>query len=258
MNIIACQYPIAWESPEENFSQVQTLLNAEAIEPGSLIILPEMFASGFSMNVASIADGPGIKPFLQKVARKYQSWIIAGYVSSSADGRGLNLALIYDPDGTERAAYTKIHPFSYAGEDKVYAPGTDIELITIEGFCVCPFICYDLRFPEVFRTATVQGADTFVVIANWPAPRTQHWTRLLQARAIENQAYVIGVNRTGKDPKLSYDGASIVVDPQGETVASLGHQTECLRADLHREQIDTWRKRFPALQDCHHRFTPPD
>ncbi len=257
MNIIACQFQIAWEDPEANLAKVTELLNQREIVPGSLIVLPELFATGFSMNIESIADAPGVKPFLETLARRYQSWIIAGHVAKSSDGRGLNLALVYEPSGQQLCSYTKIHPFSYGGEDKVYAPGSEVKVISIGDFQVCPFVCYDLRFPEIFRTAAVQGANTFVVIANWPAARTHHWTTLLQARAIENQAYVVGLNRTGTDPKLEYDGASLVVDPQGVTVASLANEEACLEAKISKEKMVSWRQRFPALQDSHHSFSPP-
>ncbi|MBT5704876.1 MAG: carbon-nitrogen family hydrolase, partial [Verrucomicrobia bacterium] len=107
-----------------------------------------------------------------------------------------------------------------------------------------------------FRTATRMGANTFVVIANWPSPRTAHWTALLRARAIENQAFVVGVNRTGKDPKLSYSGQSIVFNPLGEIISEQDESTSTLDATLEMVELEEWRKKFPALQDIHQSFTP--
>ena len=256
MRIIGCQYSITWESPEANFESVNQLLEGSEFETESLIILPEMFATGFSMNVDRIADDPLIKPFLGALALKYRSWIIAGYVTRSPDGRGSNQALIYSPEGTQMGSYDKIHPFSFGGEDKVYAPGETVHVFEVGDFRICPFVCYDLRFPEIFRTATRMGANTFVVIANWPSPRTAHWTALLRARAIENQAFVVGVNRTGKDPKVSYSGQSIVFNPLGEIISEQDESTSTLDATLEMVELEEWRKKFPALQDIHQSFTP--
>jgi len=256
MRIIGCQYSITWESPEANFESVNQLLKTTDIEPESLIVLPEMFATGFSMNVDRIADNPLIKPYLAALALEHQSWIIAGYVTHSPDGRGSNQALIYSPAGTQVGSYDKIHPFSFGGEDKVYAPGKTVHVFEVGDFRICPFVCYDLRFPEIFRTATQMGANTFVVIANWPSPRTAHWTALLRARAIENQAFVVGVNRTGKDPKVSYSGQSVVFSPLGEIISEQDESTSTLEAILEFSQLEEWRKKFPALQDIHQSFTP--
>ena len=136
-----------------------------------------------------------------------------------ADGRGRNEAVVFNPEGKLICRYAKIHPFSFGGESKHYAPGTEIVSFQWHDFVAAPFICYDLRFPEVFRIATRRGAHLIAVIANWPAKRVSHWVALLQALAIENQAYVVGVNRVGNDPKLGYPGRSLIVDPQGEIVA---------------------------------------
>lgn len=256
MRIIGCQYSISWENPEANLEAVNQLLETSEIGPESLIVLPEMFATGFSMNVDRIADNPLIKPYLSALALKHQSWIIAGFVTRAPDGRGGNQALIYAPAGNQVGSYDKIHPFSFGGEDKVYAPGKTVHVFEIGDFRICPFVCYDLRFPEIFRTATRMGANTFVVIANWPSPRTAHWTALLRARAIENQAFVIGINRTGTDPKLSYSGQSVVFSPLGEIIAEQGESPSLLDATLQFPELAEWRKKFPALQDIHHSFMP--
>lgn len=256
MNIVACQYSIVWESPEANFNTVDHLLATSDVEHGSLIVLPEMFATGFSMNVDEIADNPLIKPYLAATSLKYRSWIIGGYVTRSEDGRGINQALLFSPEGNQIGSYDKIHPFSFGGEDKVYAPGQQIHVFELGEFHVCPLVCYDLRFPEIFRTAVMMGADTFVVIANWPSPRTAHWTALLRARAIENQAFVVGVNRTGQDPNLKYSGHSVVFTPQGEIISEQDDTIDCLTARLQFSELEAWRKKFPALQDIHHSFTP--
>ena len=258
MKVVACQFAIAWENPEANFDTVTRLLESTDVEPGSLIVLPEMFATGFSMNVARIANNPQVRPFLAETARRYQSWLVGGYVAQAPDGRGLNQALVYDPQGVEIGSYDKVHPFSYAGEDKVYAAGQSLQVVSVAGFKLCPLVCYDLRFPELFRAATVKGADLFVVIANWPEPRTAHWSTLLQARAIENQAFVVGVNRTGQDPKLSYAGHSCLISPKGERLVELGDAPGAASTDMDPADVSNWRQQFPALQDIRFPFQPPD
>ena len=131
--------------------------------------------------------------------------------------------------------------------------GTEIVCFEWGGFVVAPFVCYDLRFPEIFRAAAQRGANLFTVIALWPAKRQQHWLTLLQARAIENQAYVIGVNRVGSEPQFSYAGRSVVVDPHGVIIADAGEQERILTATLDAETVHTWRRDFPALRDAHWR-----
>lgn len=256
MKVVACQFAITWENPEANFATVSQLLESTEVEPGSLIVLPEMFATGFSMNVDRIANNPLVRPFLSDLARRYQSWLVGGYVSLAPDGRGLNQALVYDPQGAEIGSYNKVHPFSFAGEDKVYAAGESLQLVSIGGFTMCPLVCYDLRFPELFRAATVKGADFFVVIANWPEPRTAHWSSLLQARAIENQAFVVGVNRTGRDPKLTYAGHSCIISPKGDRLIELGDAPGAASTDIELHEVTNWRTQFPALQDIRFPFHP--
>ncbi|MCS1411640.1 MAG: 2-oxoglutaramate amidase [Verrucomicrobia subdivision 3 bacterium] len=256
MKIYGCQFTIQWEAPEANFQTVTDLLKSADVKPDSLIVLPEMFATGFSMNVAKIADNSLTTPFLAETAKRYHSWVIGGHVAKANDGRGLNQAFVLAPSGEQAGVYTKIHPFSFSGENKSYAPGSSIQLFDAGPFRICPLICYDLRFPEIFRTATQDGANVFAVIANWPKPRTAHWLTLLQARAIENQAYVIGINRTGEDPKLHYPGCSIIVSPQGEVMAEGGSVPGLVTADIDLESLTTWRTQFPALQDMRQPFVP--
>jgi len=119
----------------------------------------------------------------------------------------------------------------------------------VDGFLLSPFICYDLRFPEIFRTAASAGAVVFTVIASWPEARKEHWRTLLRARAIENQAFVIGVNRAGTDPSFRYPGCSAVIDPWGNTVVELDDQEGIASADIRIEDAVEWREKFPALRD---------
>lgn len=233
-----------------NYSKVRSLLRGAVVEEGSLIVLPEMFPTGFSMNVAAIHEplNGDTESFVVSIARDYRSFVVGGVVTLGADGRGRNEALLAGPDGMI-GRYCKLHPFSFSGESEHYQAGDQIVTFQAGGFRVAPFICYDLRFPEIFREAVTRGAEMFVVIANWPSKREQHWVTLLQARAIENQAYVVGVNRIGQDPKLAYPGRSLVIDPKGEVLMDLGLEERVGCAKIDPQRVVEWRREFPALQD---------
>lgn len=256
MRAVAVQLDIVWENKQANFRKVRELLERAQVEPESLIVLPELFATGFSMNVDAICEGvtKETEQFLQELAEQYQSCVIGGLATKAPDGRGRNEAVVYDPSGTEIARYGKLHPFSYAGETKYYIPGERPVTFPWNGFTVAPFICYDLRFPEVFRHAIQLQADLLVVIACWPQAREQHWIALLQARAIENQAYVIGLNRCGNDPTLTYSGRSRIVDPRGNVLADAESAEGTISAELDRDALAVYRREFPALSDIRNEY----
>lgn len=254
MQVIGCQLNIAWEDKAANHQRVRDLLARCDVRAGALIVLPEMFATGFSMNVAGVNeddDGAPTERFCAELAREHAAHVLAGIVrrSPGTNERGLNQAVAFDPRGTEIARYTKTHPMTVAGEADHYVAGSDVATFTLEPFTVSPLICYDLRFPEVFRLAAARGAHLLAVIANWPAVRAAHWRALLVARAIENQAYVVGVNRTGPSPELDYVGGSLLVDPRGEVVAEADDDETTLVAELDFDALLAYREKFPALAD---------
>tara|TARA_R110002096_G_scaffold206192_7_gene392347 strand:+ start:15579 stop:16346 length:768 start_codon:yes stop_codon:yes gene_type:complete len=251
MQVIACQYDILWEDREGNFRKIRKLLEAKEILPGALIVLPEMFSSGFSMDVERIAEASpsSSEKFLQELATRYQSWVIAGLVFRSENGRGRNELAIVNPVGEITGRYQKNRCFRYTGETEHYDSGRELLVSAVGDFSVCPFICYDLRFPELFRRGTKRGANLFVVIASWPATRVEHWMTLLRARAIENLAVVIGVNRCGDDPAYHYPGRSLVIDELGEVIADAGEEEGVLVTDISATKLQAWRDEFPALQD---------
>jgi predicted amidohydrolase len=254
MNLFAVQPDIVWEDKPANFRKVRALLAANPPAPGSLVVLPEMFACGFSMNLAATRQREDREDecFLRDLARETRATVLGGVVSPVGE-RGTNEAVAFSPEGTLLARYAKIHPFTLGGEAVGHAAGAEIVTFAWGGFTVAPFVCYDLRFPEIFRAAALRGADLLVVIALWPVKRQQHWLTLLQARAIENQAWVVGVNRTGTDPQFTYSGRSVVVDPHGVIVADAGEQERVLAASLDVEMAKSWRRDFPALRDAHWR-----
>jgi predicted amidohydrolase len=172
--------------------------------------------------------------------------LLAG-VAQTGSPLPVNNALLVTPDGDVRR-YSKIHPFSLAGEEKVFAGGTGVPTWEVAGARVTPQVCYDLRFPEPFRLAA-DGTDVYVVIANWPERRRAHWQTLLRARAIENLAYVLGVNRVGEGGDLHYAGDSAAISPWGETLASAAEIETVLLVDVDPRQVADARSRFTALKD---------
>jgi omega-amidase len=252
MNIACAQIAATWEDKAATHKSVAALLDANPVAPGTLLILPEMFSTGFSMHVPVVAeerDGP-THCFLADQAVRRGIFVLGGVVTRAPDGRGRNQAVLFSPDGREMVRYQKLHPFSLGGENEKYEAGCEIVTCELEGFTICPFICYDLRFPEIFRTgAHKKGATLLIVIAAWPRPRDAHWTTLLTARAIENQAYVAAVNHCGADPKLSYFGKSRIIDPKGETLAEAGSEPTVIQHELSLSAVQNWRRDFPALRD---------
>ena len=239
---------LAWEDVTENHRRALGLLTRAREEGARFAVLPEMFSTGFSMEAQRIAQpvgGPS-ETFLSETAQRLSLWVLAS-VPETGGPAPRNMALLAGPDGTV-ARYAKIHPFSFAGEDRIYAPGDRVVTVPIEGLRVTPFVCYDLRFPEPFRLAA-EETDLFVVVANWPDARREHWRTLLRARAIENLSYVIGVNRVGEGGRLHYSGDSAAISPWGETLVEGGKEEAVLVCDVDAEVVKDARRRFPALAD---------
>ncbi len=250
MKVIGVQFDITWEAPAANYDAVSDLLESAAVCPGSLIVLPEMFATGFSMNSQLTAGFQAqTHEFIAAVARKYESFVCGGLVTTDSDGLTRNSALLLGVDGETLETFPKLHPFTLLGEDKAYAPGAESKVARVGDFCFSALVCYDLRFPESFRAGVTKGAELFAVIANWPTARAEHWAALLRARAIENQAYVIGVNRCGADPNCSYAGGSTIIDPQGNILVTGDDATQIISADIDVKSLREYREEFPGLKD---------
>jgi omega-amidase len=251
MKIYAIQLDTIWQNLSANHQKIRDMVAVESIEAGSLIVLPEMFDTGFSMNTEFTAQPDDLPSdnFIKELAAETKCCVMAGIVSPMIDTRPANEVIAIDPQGNERARFRKIHPFSYAGEDEKYVAGTEHTLFQWDDVTIAPFICYDLRFPESFRPAAQNGAQLIIVVANWPQKRSDHWFHLLRARAIENQAYVLGVNRCGADEALTYDGRTSLFDPYGNTVFELDAYEQIKAVDIDISVVDQWRKEFPALND---------
>jgi omega-amidase len=251
MYVAGIQLDIAWENKLENHKKVRALVAAAKLPPETLVVLPEMFATGFSMNVANVAQSAAreTEGFMRELAREHGVFVCGGVVVQAEGSRGLNQSVTFAPDGTLASRYSKIHPFSYGNETEHYSAGNEITLYSAGGIEVAPFICYDLRFPEIFRKAVGRGAQLYTVIANWPEAREAHWLALLKARAIENQAFVVGVNRCGNDPTLTYSGRGQILDPRGNVLADGGTGEGVFAAEIDLASLLSYRKEFPVLED---------
>ena len=240
MKVFCCQFDIAWENKSANFEKVEKLLARESPPAGSLVVLPEMCFTGFSMNVPIIANGEPLftEAYLSATAKRHGVYLIAGLVTQAPTGRGKNEAVYVTPQGSVDGRFQKLHLFSPAGEDSFFEAGTRPITFSYHGVLVAPFICYDLRFPECFRAAVDLGAELCVVIANWPRVRESHWLTLLQARAIENQAFVAAVNRCGNDPQNEYSGRSVIISPTGEMLADAGEDECVIGGDLNWAELE--------------------
>lgn len=256
------QLDIVWEDREANFDRALRLLDGVDIGRGDFVLLPEMFDSGFSLNTEATADDGTTQAWLARLADDLDSVVMGGRtVGGCANGgcdKATNHATVFAPpsDGGDPELicdYAKIHPFTYGREGERFVGGRHVETFRWqaggESLVVCPTICYDLRFPELYRLGLEQGAEAFTCIANFPAARQSHWRTLAIARAIENQAFVLAVNRRGKDPHLAYAGGTIAVDTKGEVIGELGDEEAVLTVELDVADFREWRAEFPAWKD---------
>lgn len=250
MRIAAIQHDIVWEDPQANFARLAPRIGAAAAAGARLAVLTEMYATGFSMRTERTAepvDGPSVG-FLLAQAAEHGLWV-AGSVPEQPEGtdRPFNTLVLAGPDGTAHR-YRKIHPFTHSGEHEHFAAGSDHVTVDVEGLRVTLFVCYDLRFADEFW-ATAADTDLYLVPANWPGSRRDQWSALLRARAIENQAYVAGVNRVGRGGKLDYTGDSAVIDPLGEPLVQGAGAEATLITEVTAERVAEVRDRFRFLQD---------
>ena len=248
MRAALIQMDLVWEDWPANHAIAAAHLKRAADAGADLAVLPEMFASGFSMNTAKIAQPPGgpTERWLLGMARGLSIHLLAG-VAETASPLPVNNALLVSPEGEIRR-YSKIHPFSFAGEEKFFQGGEGVATWEVAGTRITPLVCYDLRFPEPFRLAA-RETDAFVVIANWPERRRAHWQLLLRARAVENQAFVLGVNRVGDGDGVHYAGDTAAISPWGETLASAAEIETVLFVDVDPREVADSRARFSALAD---------
>lgn len=261
LKISLIQPDLAWENKIINLQQLERTI--DAIEStGQIILLPEMFTTGFSMNTVALAetmDGTTIQ-WMKRWAQKKKSIIAGSIIIKDNDVEEIcyyNRLIWMMPNG-EYGYYDKKHLFAYAGEDQHYTPGAKRIIFSVSGWKILPQICYDLRFPVWSRqqvvkkdNKTLPEFDVLLYVANWPEKRKHAWRSLLVARAIENQCYVIGVNRIGRDGNgIEYSGNSMVIDPLGEILFEKEYEPTTHQFEISRSHLEACRNRFPFLNDA--------
>lgn len=247
LHICLLQTDIVWENPAANRTALSDTILALDTQP-HIIVLPEMFSTGFSMHpqqVAETMDGPTVQWMQTMAAQK--KCILSGSLMIHEDGHYYNRLLWVLPNG-QIAHYDKRHLFSYAGEDKHYTPGNKRLIAQVNGWKICLQICYDLRFPVWARNT--DNYDILLYVANWPMQRNEVWETLLKARAIENMCYVVGLNRVGTDANgHQYIGNSSIYSPLGVLIEKVGNEATILKYSFAHSMIEDSRQQFPFLQD---------
>jgi predicted amidohydrolase len=255
MKVGIVQHDIVWEDAAATQEHVRPMIAKAAADGAELIVLSEMFATGFSMRPERMAEDEGgpSEQFLLAQAAEHGAHLIASLAQRGADGEYRNNAIVAAPDGTVRR-YAKIHPFTHSGEHEHYRAGNAFLTLDIRDLRVSVFVCYDLRFADEFW-GLAGATDAYVVVANWPEARAEHWRLLLRARAIENQAYVVGVNRVGSGKNLVYKGDSAIIDPLGRVLAECPPGESVVTAEIDAATVSHVRTTLPFLRD--RRATPP-
>lgn len=247
LQIAIIQTDLVWENAKENKEKLDVMLHE--IENVDLIILPEMFTTGFSMTPKPFAENMNGKTvsWMQQKARQFDAAVV-GSIIIKEDNKHYNRMLFVHPDGTIEQ-YDKRHTFTLAGEHKEYSSGKAKNIITYKDWKICPLICYDLRFPVWSRN--VEEYDLLIYAANWPKPRINVWKTLLKARAIENISYCIGVNRVGVDANgYEYNGNSIAIDFLGNEITEVAENTEkIIYTTLSKNELINTRAKLPFLED---------
>ena len=254
MRLAAVQHDIIWNDREANFARLAPMIAAAAAGGARLVLLSETFSTGFAVDDPELGEpegGPSAQ-FLASQAALHGVWVAGSCPeipadTDPADRRPANSFVLAGPDGTVHR-YHKIHPFTFGGEDKHFRPGGPFVQVEVEGVRISLFVCYDLRFADEFW-GLAPTTDLYLVPANWPETRRSHWMALLQARAIENQAYVVGCNRVGEGGGLRYSGDSRIVDPLGELLATGSQGETILFADIEPATVAAVRDRFRFLPD---------
>jgi len=254
MRVHAVQLSVDFaETPADRIERTVRLVRGQA--GADLVVLPELWVQGafgyatFPQDAEPL-DGPVVAA-LSAAARDVGAWLHGGSIAERAeDGRLYNTCVVFSPDGALAATYRKIHLFGFSGgETTVLSAGTDPVTVDIDGVTTGLVTCYDLRFPELFRSLIDKGAGLFLVPAGWPDARVAHWSLLARARAVEDQAFVVGVNGVGAQGRVTLAGRSVIVDPWGAVLAEGGTVEDVLVAELDIASIAKTRADFPVLKD---------
>lgn len=248
MKLGLAQMQIDYENKNLNREKCSRFIKEAGLKQVDLLLFPEMSLTGFSMNVEHMGEiNNETLDWFKEGAVKHNISIGFGYIERTSE-KGKNKFSIVSSTGEELCRYTKIHPFSFGTESKFYTGGSDIVHSIIKDFQITPFICYDLRFPEIFQIAS-KTSQLITIAANWPKARREHWITLLKARAIENQCYIAGVNAVGNINNLDYSGDSMIIDPLGNILTKCSGSEALLTANLDINEVTNLRKDFPLKED---------
>lgn len=249
--ICSAQIAGCWDNPGASIEKIRPFVQHAAASGASLISFPEQFATGWDPRSGTLSEmqtGEIVSAF-REMAKENTISILGSFREKNAP-RPKNTALAIGPDGTILAKYSKIHLFSPGGEDQGFSPGSELGIFRVGPLTCGIAICYDLRFPELFRLYAQSGVQAMFVPSAWPASRMKHWELFIAARACENQMYVTGINTTGKTPVDTYSGGSMTVDPNGTVVARANDAEQLLFCDLDPAVVDSVRAAFPVSKDC--------
>ena len=248
MKVGLVQYNPIWEDKNSNSEKIKNLVRN--ISDVDLLVFPEMTLTGFTMKsrvFTENSDGQTFN-FFMRLAKEKKCSVIYGFIEKGKK-KNFNTLVHLNNQGKIVNSYRKIHPFSYSSENIFYGKGKSPVITKVKGIKIGLSICYDLRFPELFRFYAKEKVDVIVNIANWPDTRIEHWRTLLKARAIENQCYVVGVNRVGEDPKLNYNGFSSCYNPMGKEIISVENDEKVILVDIDKNLVKDVRKKLPFLED---------
>jgi omega-amidase len=254
LNTALIQMNISIGKPEHNFEEVSQWLNQAVTAPvkPDVIVLPEMWNTGYALEeIHLLADenGEQTKSLISNFCKQHNVNVVAGSIAEKRNGDIRNTSYIFNREGKLTGAYSKIHLFRLMDEEKYLTAGEAQGGFQLEQIPSGVMICYDIRFPELFRTMALQGTKLMFIPAEWPKPRLHHWRTLLMARAIENQMYVVSCNRMGTSGSTEFFGHSMIIDPWGEVIAEAGEEEGILTAEIDLDLVDDVRSRIPIFED---------
>jgi omega-amidase len=252
MKIGVCQMEIVQGDQNVNRATAERMITEAANNGAKVVIIPEMWTSGYDFarleNHKEPLEGTTYD-FLSKLSSVHKVWVVGGSLPIDFPEGVRNTSLTFDPKGNLRNIYSKVHLIGLMAEDQYLVPGTECNVFDLDGHLAAVEICYDIRFPELARTNAINGAKILFIPAEWPIQREDHWVSLLQARAIENQMYVVGVNTAGKNENDVFNGRSMIIDPWGKVVAEAGSEPTILYSDVDLDMVDSVRERIPVFKD---------
>lgn len=252
ITVALAQMAVIRGRPDANTATVEALA-AQAAEQGAhLMLLPELWPTGYDLDRAAQTAAPldgGPFATMSGLARQHRLYIAGTALEANPAGQPFNTAALFGPDGALAGAYRKVHLFPPMGEREAMAPGASLPAFDLPWGRAALAICYDLRFPELWRHYTQAGAHAILIPAEWPARRAEHWRVLLRARAVENQLFVMGCNRAGADADGEFAGHSAAVDPWGQVLVEGGWEPGLFLATLDLDQVARTRRQFPFLED---------